>query len=163
MKLIRSAALFFAILNLAGGLLSFAGPLISCNNDRGINTKPGLLFGRAAVNWMHGVMHILLGTLGLLSFSFHRFEQDYLRLNAGLFSGLAALGWTTFGMRKGIYMKMGIALNWIDNIAHSVLALAALPLALIPVNMLQPGVELSDGKQEVLKETDQGYQPVELA
>jgi hypothetical protein len=162
MKYIRSAALIFAILNLVGGLLSFAGPLVSCNNDRGINTKPGLLFGKAAINWMHGAMHILLGILGLLSFSFNRFEQDYLRLNAGVFSGLAALGWTTFGMRKGIYMKMGLALNWVDNIAHSAVALAVLPLALVPASMLSRRVEWSDGKQEVLEETDMGYTSVEL-
>ena len=67
MRTIQKIAFYFGIVNLVIGLAGFTGPLVTKNDEKIINLKPGLLFNIFAINWLHALVHLLAGSPGCWS------------------------------------------------------------------------------------------------
>jgi hypothetical protein len=143
MRTIERFAFIFGILNLVFGVLAFFSPFVSHqrrglarflpHRNRGfINRQPGRLFNLFAVNPTHAAIHSALGAAGLATRPLSHFSRPYLGLSALLFGALAAIGWANTGFRSRAHHLMGAAVDWRDNILHTVLAAGSLLLALRP-------------------------------
>ncbi len=124
MRTIQKIAFYFGMVNLVIGLAGFMGPLVTKNDQKMINTRPGLLFGIFAINWVHALVHLLTGIGGLLTRTSQSAARNYMWFSSILFSVLTAMGLAVFGFKRGIHMVMGMALNLPDNLLHALFAVA---------------------------------------
>ncbi len=154
MRTVQKIAFYFGMLNLVIGLAGFIGPLITKNDQKIINTKPGLLFGIFAINWVHALVHLLAGIGGILARAEHNASRTYLWFSSILFGALTSMGVAVFGFRRGIHLVMGMALNRQDNILHGVFTLVAAVGA-----MWKPGFHL-EALLEEFKEKIEDKAPV---
>lgn len=119
---VRSAARAFALLHLAGGLLTLFGPVTNNDSESLVNSEPGLFLGLVAVNRRHSMVHLLLGTVGLVASRDATSARRYMCVGTLLFGTLAAVGWRRFGFESGIHMIAGIAVDRWGNIGHTLLS-----------------------------------------
>jgi len=146
MRTVDRFAFFFGIANLLLGGLSLFSPFVRPRRPRGIarilpmrqnrgiiNKRPGQLFGMlGAVNPPQAAIHSALGALGLATRRFTTLSRPYMWITGLLFAALAVMGWTSFGLKPGIHKVNGIALDWRENIIHSLWGAGALLLAARP-------------------------------
>lgn len=143
MRNVERFAFIFGVINLVLGALALFSPFVKpqrrgiarfAPRKRGlINNQPGQLLGMfGAVNPPHAVMHSALGAAGLATRPFARFSRAYLFLNAALFAAIAVMGWMSVGVKPGIHKVAGFALDVRGNVISSLLAGAALVMALMP-------------------------------
>lgn len=129
---VQRAALYFGLVNLLIGIAGFAGPAVKSNRDRYINVNPGLLFGIFAMNWLHALVHLVAGALGLPARRTRSAARSYMAFAATLFGLLSAAGWQQGRARPGIYLVMGMALNTAANALHTLWALIGALFTLDP-------------------------------
>lgn len=122
----QKAARLLAVANTFVGVTGFIGPLVQGSGDRGINVRPGLLFGIFGINWAHALTHVITGALGLAAWNDREKTLSYLRLHAVLFSVMALMGWTQARGPQRIHVVMGFAINKPGNVVHTVWALLGL-------------------------------------
>jgi hypothetical protein len=144
MRTVERFAFYFGIVNIVLGLMSLFSPFV--DNKRGLarylpvkrnkglfNRHSGqLLGGMGAVNPPQAYIHTALGALGLATKPAARFSRAYMALTGVVFAALAVMGWASFGMRPGIHKVRGIALDWRENIIHTIFGASALLLAARP-------------------------------
>ncbi len=126
MRTIQKIAFYFGMVNLVIGLAGFTGPLVTKNDQKVINTKPGLLFGIFAINWAHALLHLLTGVGGLVARTSQDAARTYMWFSSILFGALTSMGLAVFGLNRGIHLVMGMALNRQDNLLHTAFALAGM-------------------------------------
>ena len=153
MRTVERFAFIFGIVNLVLGGLALFSPFVKqrhspvsrfLNRNRAvrmlprrrqglINTRTGELLGMmGAVNPPHAVLHSTLGAAGLATRQFSNLARPYMYVLAGLFTAMAVIGWANTGFRPGIHHVKGVAVDWKDNILHTVWAAAAWLFALRP-------------------------------
>ncbi|CCF85554.1 DUF4383 domain-containing protein [Nitrolancea hollandica] len=132
MRSVRIAAKYLCLANLFVGIAAFFAPAVTGNSDRILNIHPGRLFGIFAVNWLHALMHVVLGLAGISAWRRASSSVTYLQLLAAVFGALSIMGFSKGRGRSGIYFVMGMALNRADNILHGIWAGAAALFAVRP-------------------------------
>ena len=146
MRTVERFAFIFGIVNLALGVLSFFSPFVAEKRSRNIlrrilpgrrrglfNTRSGNLLGvLGATNPPHAVLHSALGAAGLATRRFSNLARPYMWLTGILYAVMAVVGWATVGFKPGIHQVKGMAVDWRDNIMHTVWGLGALLLAMRP-------------------------------
>lgn len=132
MRSVQTAAKYLSLANLLIGIAGFFGPAVTGNSDRIINIHPGRLFGIFAINWLHALMHVVLGLAGMPAWRTASSSATYPRLMAVLFGVLSPMGVLKVRRRPGIYFVMGMAINRPDNILHGIWAGTAALFALRP-------------------------------
>ncbi|GIV95713.1 MAG: hypothetical protein KatS3mg057_0370 [Herpetosiphonaceae bacterium] len=118
----QKVASFLALANLVVGIAGLFSPLVTGNRDRVINIRPGLLFGIFAINWVHALLHLMVGLIGIPARRNAGLGVRYLQLHALLFSFLSAAGWRMVRGPRRIHMMMGMALDTPGNIVHTLWA-----------------------------------------
>lgn len=146
-RTVERFAYIFGIVNLVLGVLSFFSPFVAQKPSRNpvkrvldsrrrtglINTRTGQLLGMmGATNPPHAVLHSTLGAAGLATRRFPNLARPLMWAMAGLFAAMAVIGWATTGAKPGIHHVRGVAVDWRDNVIHTVWGLGALLLALRP-------------------------------
>ena len=164
MRTIQKIAFYFGLVNLVIGLAGFVAPLVTKNDDKMINTKPGLLFNVFAINWLHALLHVLAGAAGLLLHVRENASRTYLWISSALFGALSAVGIAVFGFKRGIFMVMGMALNAPDNVLHAAFAAASLvggmwKPRLYPEALLEEFKETAEKAQPVHTTEHEAWQP----
>jgi hypothetical protein len=163
MRTISRIALIFGVLNLFFGITGFISPLVTKqrsffpwmnrNPNKWINTQPGEQFGLFATNWVHSLMHIILGIPALIPAVRNRFARVYLGALAANYAMLSAMGFMDYGMKSGVHTVMGQAQNREDSLLNSVLALAGLLFVLRPdmkLGRLPSVSQIQDSAEEVV-------------
>lgn len=107
-----------AITNSVIGITGLLGPFVTGNHDRVINIRPGYLYGVFGMNWLHALVHLLIGILGLSARRTRAAAVTYMRLHAVLFGVLAPIGVLRVRGSTQIHMVMGMALNMPANLVH---------------------------------------------
>jgi hypothetical protein len=145
MRTVERFALIFGAVNLALGVMSMLSPFVDNKRGKGIarylpgnrnrgliNRHSGQLFGgMGAVNPPQAYIHTALGALGLATRP-TGLSRAYMGLTGIVFAALAVMGWASFGMRPGIHKVNGLALDWRENIIHTLFGASALLLAARP-------------------------------
>jgi hypothetical protein len=126
----QQLATLIAAGNLAGGLLAFAAATVTPAPGMPTFAGPTYLLGLFAVNSLHGVMHVVVGSLGLASAGVQSTARVYLVAHTLWFIFLAALGFTAFPEMQPDHPAGGIWINAPDHWGHVFLVLASL-LALL--------------------------------
>ncbi|MDP9373458.1 MAG: DUF4383 domain-containing protein [Chloroflexota bacterium] len=130
MRPVQRATYYLGLTNLAIGIAGFAGPLVTGNRDHLINIRPGFLLGVFAMNWLHALLHLVVGIAGLPSWRVPRSATGYMRLHTVLFGVLWAMGRLRVRGSSRIHMMMGMALNAPANVVHALWALIGLAFTL---------------------------------
>jgi hypothetical protein len=126
----RQMTTLIATGNIAGGVLAFAASTVTVAPGMPTFAGPTFLLGLFAVNWLHGVMHVVVGSLGLASASVQSTARWYLIAHTLWFIFLAALGFIAFPEMQPDHPAGGIWINAPDHWGHVFLVLASL-LALL--------------------------------
>jgi hypothetical protein len=147
MRTVERFSFIFGIVNLALGVMSLFSLFVDNKRGKGIisrylpvNRNKGLfnrhsgqlLGGMGAVNPPQAYLHTILGALGLATRPASQLSRAYMALTGVVFAALAVMGWFSFGMKPGIHTVKGIALDWRENIIHTLFGASALLLALRP-------------------------------
>lgn len=154
MRTVDRFAFFFGIANLVLGALSVFSPFVRQQKRRGIariiparhhrgiiNKRSGQLFGAlGAVSPSNAAVHSALGAIGLATRRFSGFSRAYMWVTGLIFAALAVMGWASFGLKPGIHKVSGMALDWRNNIIHTLWGAGALLLAARP-ELGQNGVQ----------------------
>lgn len=120
---VRSAAYTLGVLNALAGMLGLVGPLVWYNDDDGlVNTEPGLFLGLVAVNGRHALLHVLNGLVGVLVSWRPDSARRYLGVSGTFWGAFAAIGWRSFGFRRGIHALDGLAVDRWGNVGHTLLS-----------------------------------------
>jgi hypothetical protein len=123
-----------AVINAAGGAIAIAAASVT-------PTPVGLtlpvqstnIFGLFLVNGVHGIMHLLIGSLGLLVHAGKIRPEAYLTAHTIWFAGLAVLGLVVVPEMAPSHAMLGLAINFPDHVAHLMLASTSLvPLLVTP-------------------------------
>jgi hypothetical protein len=144
MQTVERFAFFFGLANLALGLMSFFSPFVAEKRSRNpikrvmqrrnrglFNTQTGQLLGMmGATNPPHAVLHSTLGAAGLATGRYPNLARPFMWVMGILFAAMAVIGWATTGTKPGIHHVKGVAVDWRDNVLHTVWGLSALALAL---------------------------------
>lgn len=107
MHTVQRATHYFGITNLVIGITRSTGPLVTGTRDRLINIRPGLLYGIFGMNWLHALLHLVVGIIAGPVQRAPYSSIRYMRLNAVLFGFLSvkyvlrALVGSAFGLRPG--------------------------------------------------------------
>lgn len=125
--ILQTAARVFGWINVVIGVLAFLTPLTPGVGTGLFTAGPGLLLGVFAMNWLHGLAHIILGAIGIASAKRMDTARNYFIGMVIVFGLLTIIGLAM--ARPGIYYMLGMANNYADNWLHGILALAALVLA----------------------------------
>ena len=123
---------YLGITNLVIGVTSFAGPLVTGNGDRWVNIRPGLWLGIFGMNWLHALLHMAVGLLGLPARRTPRLSVGYMWLHAVLFGFLSAMYAMKARAPSRIHIVMGMALNGPANGVHVAWSVVGLLFALRP-------------------------------
>jgi hypothetical protein len=115
---VQRVANVLAITNSVIGITGFLGPLVTRNHDRVINIRPGFLYGVFGMNWLHALLHLMVGLIGLPARRTSSSAINYMRLHAALFGVLAPMGVLKVRGSTQIHMMMGMALNMPANLVH---------------------------------------------
>lgn len=126
MDSMRTTARALTAANLAVGITGFLSPFVTQNDERGINVRPGLLYGVFAMNWAHALLHLSTGIAGLPAWSDRQRARRYLRLHVVLYGALAAYAWPKVLGPGRIHMVMGMALDAQGNAVQMLWAAAGL-------------------------------------
>ena len=121
-----------AVINAAGGAIAIAAASVT-------PTPVGLtlpvqstnIFGLFLVNGMHGIMHLLVGSLGLLVPAGKIRAEAYLTAHTIWFAGLAVLGLVVVPEMAPAHAMVGLAINFPDHVAHLMLASTSLVPVLV--------------------------------
>lgn len=110
-----------SLANLFVGITGLAGPLVTGNEDRIVNVRPGFLFNVFAINWSHALVHLFLGLGGLSASKNHSRSRRFMRFQAVLFTVVAAAGWYKAGQEpeRRVHKLMGMAVNTPGNVVHT--------------------------------------------
>lgn len=128
------------------------------NGPSWVNTQPGDQFGLFATNWVHSLVHIMLGIPALIPAVRNRFSQVYLGVLAANYAMLSAMGFMRYGNKSGTHMILGQAQNRNEYFLNSVLAAAGMVFALMPMMRRMPSV--SDIRDTAHQVTDKAMQKV---
>jgi hypothetical protein len=112
--------------NLAGGALALAASTVTSAPGNPVYPGPTYLLGLFAVNWLHGVMHLVIGVLGVALGRFSYLASSYLLGHTLWFFSLAMLGFIAFPGLQPSHTAGGIWINEPDHWGHVLLALASL-------------------------------------
>ncbi len=115
---VQKVASALALGNSIIGITGLLGPFVTGNNDRFINIRQGYLYGVFGMNWLHAVLHLVVGVVGLLWRQTTAGATRYMRLHAVLFGMLAPIGVLKVRGSQQIHMVMGMALNMPANLVH---------------------------------------------
>lgn len=122
----RQLATLIATGNLAGGTLALAASTVTPVPGTPTFAGPTFLLGLFAVNWLHGVMHLVVGSLGLASARFHSTARLYLVGHTLWFTFLATLGFIAFPDLQPEHTVGGMWINAPDHWGHLFLVLVSL-------------------------------------
>ena len=114
------------------GVSSLAGPLVTGNEDRWVNIRPGPWLGIFGMNWVHAPLHLMVGVVGLPAWRDPRRSVRYMQLHAALFGTLSVMYLMRPRDAGRVHMMMGMALNGPANAVHALWAGMGLLLALRP-------------------------------
>jgi hypothetical protein len=123
-------ATWIATGNLAGGALALAGATVTLVPGMPRFAGPTYLLGLFAVNWLHGMMHVVMGSLGLAFARLQATARAYLLVHALWFTFLATVGFSAFPEMQPKHPAAGIWINAPDHWGHVFLVLSSL-LALV--------------------------------
>lgn len=145
MRTLERFAMIFGIMNLVMGVVSMMSPFVSHEQHGNfitrrlrrrrqglINRETGQLFGfMGATNPPMSMLHTAVGAAGLATRArpLSRFSRAYAWITGALFLGLAAMGWARTGFRPGVEHMAGMAVDWKDNLIHTLLGGTALLMA----------------------------------
>lgn len=129
---VQKAAFYFGVVNLIVGIAGFIGPFVTGNNDGIININPGNLFGIFGMNWLHATAHVLFGVAGMAVRAKYDSSVAYMWVVAVVFGAMAAMGFMQFGMQEGLHSVMGMTVDRLGNVVHTIWALIGLYFALRP-------------------------------
>jgi hypothetical protein len=113
---VQRIANVLAITNSVIGVTGFLGPFVTGNDDRFINIRPGFLYGVFGMNWLHALLHLLVGIIDLRARRTTSSAINYMRLHAVLFGLLTPIG--VLNIRGSTQIHMVMALNMPANIVH---------------------------------------------
>ena len=82
--------------NLAGGALALAAATVTMMPGMPTFAGPTYLLGLFAVNWLHGIMHLVVGLVGLVLAGGHSTARAYLLGHTLWFAFLATVGFVAF-------------------------------------------------------------------
>ncbi len=117
--------------NMAGGVLALAAATVTAVPGMPTLAGPTYLLGLFAVNWLHGVMHLVVGSLGLFFARFQSTAHFYLVGHTLWFTFLAAVGFIAFPEMQPDHPAAGIWINGPDHWGHVFLILASLVALLL--------------------------------
>jgi hypothetical protein len=116
-------AIALVIVNLVGGASALASASVT-PRPAGLTLPihPTYILGLFLVNGLHGVMHLLIGSLGLLVTAGPLRPEAYLTGHTIWFAGLGVLGLVAVPELAPPHTMLGLAINVPDHVAHLVLA-----------------------------------------
>lgn len=115
---LQKVASALALANSFIGITGLLGPFVTGNDDRFINIRPGYLYGVFGMNWLHALLHLMVGVVGLFWRQTNTGATSYMRLHAGLFGMLAPIGVLRVRGSQQIHMVTGMAVNMPANLVH---------------------------------------------
>ena len=126
-------ALALVVVNLVGGASALASASVTPRPvGLSLPTQPTYILGLFLVNGLHGVMHLLIGSLGLFVTAGPIRPGAYLTGHTIWFAGLGVIGLVAVPELAPPHTMLGLAINWPDHVAHLVLAsMSGVPLLLM--------------------------------
>jgi hypothetical protein len=125
----RVFALIFGAIYVIVGVIGFIRPLTDAPADGIIVTGTANLLGIFAVNWLHNLVHILVGVLGLAAAARTPSARTYAQVIGIAYAALFVIGLFTADF-LGI-----LPLNMPDTILHLVSAVVALIVGFTAVGL----------------------------
>ena len=115
------------IINVAGGAIALAAAHgFSPSGDSNLSTHATYILGLFLVNGIHGLMHLIIGLLGLFA-SAWKIRPDYYLIGHSIwFLSLGLLGLAAAPELTPPRTILGLAINLPDHVAHLVLAAISL-------------------------------------
>lgn len=121
-----------ALINIAGGIAAFLVATATATPGVPDGTQVAYVFGLFQVNVQHGLMHVLIGIVGLAWRATGQAAPLYLAAHTAWFTLLAVVGFVGFAEPAPHRRLMGMSINLADHIGHVILAGLSL-LAMTPL------------------------------